>query len=105
MQHEDKRMDEQLKTLEVTRVEIEITEHLAAFGKNSKAFARVVLNDQLQLTRLRVVQGADGFFVAYPNDPFYKGEDYRSIFFPLTRQCREHIENCVLEKYQESVGA
>ena len=93
-------MDEQLKTLEVTRVEIEITEHLAAFGKNSKAFARVVLNDQLQLTRLRVVQGADGFCVAYPNDPFYKGENYRSIFFPFTRDLREHTETEVLKQYE-----
>ena len=93
-------MKDQLKTLEVTRVEIEITEHLAAFGKNSKAFARVVLNDKLQLTKLRVVQGADGLFVAYPNDPFYKGEDYRSLFFPLTRDLREHIETEVLKQYE-----
>ena len=92
--------DQELKTLEVTRVEIEITEHLAAFGKNSKAFARVVLNDQLQLTRLRVVQGADGLFVAYPNDPTFKGEDYRSIFFPLKRDLREHIETEVLKQYE-----
>ena len=49
--------------------------------------------------------GANGFFVSYPNDPFYKGEDYRSIYFPITRECREHIENCVLEKYQAAVSS
>ena len=42
----------------------------------------------------------NGLFVGYPLDPFYKGDDFRSIVFPITRELREHIENCVLEKYQ-----
>ena len=70
-----------------------------------KAHARVVLNDQIELTQLRVMDGEKGLFVGYPNDPFYKGEEYRSIFYPITRACREHIENCVLEKYQEVTAA
>ena len=37
-------------------------------------------------------------------DPFYKGEEYRSLVYPVTRQLREHIENCVLEKYQQAIG-
>lgn len=70
-----------------------------------KALAKVVLNDQMQLTGLRVVDGENGLFVGYPNDPFYKGDEYRSIFFPITKECREHIENCILEKYQEMIAA
>ena len=46
------------------------------------------------------MDGEYGMFVGYPNDPFYKGEDLRSTVFPITRALREHIENCVLEKYQ-----
>ena len=30
------------------------------------------------------------------------GEDFRSVCCPMTRQLREHIENCVLEKYSAS---
>lgn len=67
------------------------------------AKASIVLNDQLQVRGLRIMEGENGLFVGYPNDPFYKGEDFRSICFPMTRQLREHIENCVLEKYQESL--
>lgn len=70
-----------------------------------KALARVTLNDQFELTQLRVMDGENGLFVGYPNDPFYKGEEYRSIFFPITRECREHIENCILEKYQQAIAA
>ncbi len=61
--------------------------------------ANVVLNDQLTIRGLRIMDGVNGRFVAYPTDPFYKGEDFRAIAFPITRELREHIENCVLEKY------
>lgn len=67
------------------------------------ALARVILNDQLQLTGLRVVNGSVGLFVAYPNDPSYKGEDFRSLFYPITRDLREHIEQAVIAKYQEVI--
>ena len=69
-----------------------------------KGMASVVINDQLQLRGLRVMSGENGLFVDYPTDPFYKGEDFRSIVNPITRQLREHIENCVLEKYQAAIA-
>lgn len=65
--------------------------------------ATIVLNDQLQVRGLRVMDGVNGLYVSYPNDPFYKGEDFRSVCCPMTRQLREHIENCILEKYRASL--
>ena len=73
------------------------------FGGKTKAFARIAVNEQLQLTNLRVVDGVNGFFVSYPLDPYYKGEEYHSVFYPLNKELREHIEQCVLEKYQEMI--
>jgi stage V sporulation protein G len=73
-------------------------------GGKTRAIARVAINDQLQLTGLRVMDGVNGFFVSYPLDPYYKGEEYHSIFYPLHKELREHIEQCVLEKYQETVN-
>ena len=61
--------------------------------------ANVVLNDQLTIRGLRIMDGENGMFVGYPADPMYKGDDFRSSVFPITRALREHIENCVLEKY------
>lgn len=66
----------------------------------TKAMANIVLNDQLVIRGLRVKDGVNGIFVSFPLDPFFKGEESRSICFPLTRQLREHIENVVIEKYQ-----
>lgn len=67
---------------------------------NILALATVVLNDQLTIRGLRVMDSVNGLFVGYPPNPLYKGEDLRSTVFPITRALREHIENCVLEKYQ-----
>lgn len=66
-----------------------------------KGLATVVLNDQLLIRGLRIMEGENGLFVSYPNDPFYKGKDPRYTVNPITRQLREHIEMVVLEKYQE----
>ena len=86
----------------VTKVEVWPFQEGPNMG-HVKGFASVVLNDQLLLRGLRVMEGDDGLFVGYPVDPFYKGEDFRSVFAPITRQLREHIQNCVLEKYSSLV--
>lgn len=69
-----------------------------------KALASIVLNDQFMIRGLRVMEGENGLFVGYPVDPFFKGEEYRSVCNPVTRQLREHIENAVLEKYQAAIA-
>lgn len=71
----------------------------------TQGFARVVVADQLQLTGLRIIDGVSGLFVAYPNDPSYKGDDYKSIFYPLTRELRDAIEEAVLVKFREAKSA
>jgi len=70
----------------------------------TKAYARVVLNEQLQLTELRVVNGVNGYFVSYPLSPRQRAEDYCSIYYPLNKELREHIEQAVLAKYAEIAG-
>lgn len=65
-----------------------------------RAFARVILNDQIQLTSLRVYEGANGLFVSYPNDPNHKGDDYKQLYYPVTKDLRDEIEGAVLEKLQ-----
>lgn len=71
----------------------------------TKAMANIVLNDQLVIRGLRVKDGVNGLFVSFPLDPFFAGEESRSVCFPLTRQLREHIENVVIEKYQQYMEA
>lgn len=88
--------------LAVTQVNVFPFREGPDMGK-TKGLASVVLNDQVVIRGLRIVAGENGLYVGYPNDPFFKGEECRSVVFPLTRQLREHIENCVLEKYHAEV--
>lgn len=64
-----------------------------------KGLANVVLNGQLSLRGLRVVDSVNGLYVGYPIDPFFKGEEFRSMYVPVTRALREEIENAILEEY------
>lgn len=89
--------------LAVTQVQVFPFKEGPSLG-HMKGLAQIVLNDQMVIRGLRVMDGVNGLFVSYPLDPFYKGEDFKSICNPITRQLREHIENCVLEKYQAAVA-
>ena len=89
--------------LAVTNVQVFPFKEGPSLG-HMKALATVILNDQIQLRGLRVMEGENGMFVGYPLDTFYKGEDYRTIIVPITRQLQEHIENCVLEKYKAAIA-
>ena len=55
-----------------------------------KGLAQIVLNDQFMIRGLRIMDGENGLYVGYPNDP-------------ICGQLREHIENCVLEKYKATL--
>lgn len=87
--------------IEVTKVDVYPFNEGAYIGR-VKAIANIVLNDQIQVRGLRVMDGENGLFVGYPVDPFYKGEGFRNIVFPITSELRHHIEKSVLEKYDEA---
>lgn len=88
--------------LAVTSVEVFPFKEGPSLG-HMKGLAQVVLNDQFVIRGLRIMEGCEGLFVSYPMDPFYKGDEFRSICNPITRALREHIEKTVIEKYNALV--
>lgn len=93
-------IDSQFDVLAVTNVQVFPFKEGPSMG-HIKGLANIVLNDQLNIRGLRIMEGENGLYVGFPNDPFYRGEELRSVVCPITRQLREHIENCVLEKYMD----
>ena len=67
--------------LAVTNVQVYPFQEGPSMG-HTKGIASIVLNDQFMIRGLRVMDGENGLFVG---------------------QLREHIENCILEKYQASI--
>ena len=64
-----------------------------------RAIARIVINDCLQLTNLRIYDGSNGLFVSYPIEFTQKGEEFRQIFYPVKKEFREYVESLVLDEY------
>jgi stage V sporulation protein G len=89
--------------LAVTNVQVFPFKEGANLG-HIKGLASVVLNDQFMVRGLRVMEGLNGLFVSYPLDPFYKGDEMRSVCNPITRALRENIEEAVLAKFREATG-
>ena len=65
-------------------------------------FARVCLNDALQLTGLRIYKGTHGLFVSYPNDVSY-GDDYKQVYYPITAEVRTLIEVTILSQFESDL--
>ena len=73
-----------------------------------KAYASVALGVEgedrmIVLNKMKVYDGSQGLFVSFPNDPSHKGEDYRQIYYPVTRELRNEIEFELLSvfRYEE----
>lgn len=94
--------EQKLDCLSVTHVEVSVFKQGAYLGK-LRGFATIVLNGQLQIRGLRIMDSENGIYVGYPTNPFYSEID-KLMVLPMTRALREHIENCVLEKYQQVIG-
>jgi stage V sporulation protein G len=68
-----------------------------------KALARIVLNDAMQLTSLRIYEGSNGLFVSYPVESDTSGDDFRQLFYPTSKEVREMIENAILDQYYKDI--
>ena len=64
--------------LAVTNVQVYPFQEGPSMG-HTKGIASIVLNDQFMIRGLRVMDGENGLFVNYPIDPFFKGEEFRSL--------------------------
>lgn len=87
--------------LRITEVQVFPFKESPSLG-HIRGLAQIVLNGCIQIRGLRVMDGPNGLFVAYPLDPFYKGEDFRSIVTPLDSGFRSFVEAAVLSKYREA---
>ena len=76
---------------------------LDASPSELKALATIIICDAIQVRDLGIKEGPNGLYVEYPPDPLYKGIVTRSVCGPITKELREHIENTVLEKYQQTI--
>lgn len=70
----------------------------------TKACASIVLNDALEIHGLRIMDAPHGWFVAFPSDRLYQGEELRPAVSAIDDKLREYINAVVLNKFFETRG-
>lgn len=90
--------------LEITDVIIFPVKSRDGDGQNLKAFAKIVVNDQLILNGFRVFSGKNGLFVSPPKEYDKARDKSFDICFPITAELRSYITDQVLSQYSISVS-
>ena len=68
-----------------------------------KAIVSITLDNEFAIHDIKVIDGDKGLFIAMPSRKAGDGE-YRDIAHPINTQMRDHIQNIILEKYEEALA-
>jgi stage V sporulation protein G len=63
-----------------------------------KGFASITIDNEIVLTGMQIREGKNGLFISMPSRKVKN--EYRDIYFPITRDAREQIQNAVLSEYE-----
>lgn len=67
-----------------------------------RAYASVNLDEKFAITGFKVIDGANGTFVAMPSIKNNKG-DYKDVFFPITKESRAELMGAILDEYENTI--
>ncbi|MEZ4650420.1 MAG: SpoVG family protein [Candidatus Eisenbacteria bacterium] len=68
-----------------------------------RALVNVVVDGALVIRGIKVIEGPDRLFLAWPSRPREDGR-YEDVVHPVTMEARTQIEEAVLAAYDESGG-
>lgn len=87
------------------KIEVKIIKRKSSTEKDkTKAFATVTLDEKLVLNNIKIIEGKNGLFVAYPQT---KGKDkdghekWYDVFFPVTKEFYAEMQEVILKAYDE----
>jgi stage V sporulation protein G len=85
--------------MEITEVRVNLQDEEVL-----KAFVSITLDNEFVIRGLKVIQGADGRFVAMPARKKKDGT-FQDIAHPINRETRAYLERVVLSAYDQEVLA
>lgn len=80
--------------MKVTNVNLKKVEEQGAV----KAYATIILDDSLAIHNIRLIEGKDKLFIAFPSHKD-KNEAYHDYVHPIVSDLREVIEKVIIDKY------
>ncbi|MBR2751233.1 MAG: septation regulator SpoVG [Clostridiales bacterium] len=73
------------------------------FENRMRAVVSITLDDMFAVHDIKVIEGANGLFVAMPSRKTMEG-DYKDIVHPINSEFREKISSVIIEKYKEELA-
>ena len=67
-----------------------------------KAVASITIDDCFVVHDIKVIEGAEGCFIAMPSRKTNEGE-YKDIAHPINTETREVLKTTILEAYEETL--
>lgn len=68
-----------------------------------KAIVSITIDDEFVVHDIKVIEGEKGMFIAMPSKKATDGE-YRDIAHPINSETRGHIQELILERYEQSLA-
>ena len=69
--------------------------------KATKGFAHVTVEGAIAIHGIRIVEGKNGLFVAFPSEKGRDGNYYETVH-PVTAEARQAIHKAVLEAFERA---
>jgi len=83
--------------VEITNVRISLRSE-----EKLKAFANITFDNAFVVRGLKVINGANGYFVSMPSRKRADGS-HQDVCHPLNNEARKQIEDKVLEAYEQAL--
>jgi stage V sporulation protein G len=61
----------------------------------------VTINGEFAVKNVKIIEGSKGLFVSMPS--YKSGEEYKDLFFPVTKEARAELQEAVLNEYERQV--
>jgi stage V sporulation protein G len=84
--------------MDITEVRVSLRD-----DQKLKAFVSITLDDCFVIRGLKIIEGADGMFVAMPSRKRKDG-DYQDVAHPINNKTRAWMEEIILNAYKEECG-
>ena len=83
-------------------MKVEITIYKTKSESKIKARVSLLFDKSFVVNGIKVVEGKNGLFVAFPSYQISDGT-YKDIAYPLTKGYRENLCNAIIEKYKKEI--
>lgn len=64
-------------------------------------FATVILDDAIAIHNIRILEGKENLFIAFPSSKVNSDDKYYDIVHPIKQDIRTLIEKSIIKKYDE----